>query len=228
MTAERPMVDTPLGRYCGVLMLNPNAHLDDLVNEPRETLDVEVKEWLDLTDNDHRAMIAKEVIALANHGGGFLVIGFQEGADGTFQPSAGRPVNLDAWSQDGIQSIVAKYTDPGLECRVLHRVSATSGEKHPIIAVPGGHRVPIRAKAGAPGGKKLVAHRVYIRRPGPASEEPKTAEEWDRFWSVSAKQASRTARSDALDNGRSRPKPWTGNCRCCEQFCESQHHHHAS
>ena len=106
---------------------------------------------------------------------------FPEGADGTFQPSAGRPVNLDAWSQDGIQSIVAKYTDPGLQFRVLHRVSATSGEKHPIIAVPGGHRVPVRAKAGAPDGKKLVADRVYIRRPSPASEEPKTAEEWDRF-----------------------------------------------
>ena len=162
-------------------MLNPNADVDDLVNEPRETLDVEVKEWLDLTDNDHRATIAKEIIALANHGGGFLVIGFQERSDGTFQPSADRPVNLDAWSQDGIQSIVAKYTDPGLQCRVLHRASAASGEKHPIIAVPGGHRVPIRAKAGAPDGKKLVAHRVYIRRPGPASEEPKTAEEWDRF-----------------------------------------------
>jgi hypothetical protein len=162
-------------------MLNPNGDLDDLINEPRETLDVEVKEWLDLTDNDHRAMIAKEIIALANHGGGFLVIGFEEKSDGTFQPSAGRPVNLDAWSQDGIQSIVAKYTDPGIQCRVLHRVSAASREKHPIIAVPGGHRVPIRAKAGAPDGKKLVAHRVYVRRPGPASEEPKTAEEWDRF-----------------------------------------------
>jgi hypothetical protein len=165
-------------------MLSPNADLDDLddlINEPRETLDVEVKEWLDLTDNDHRAMIAKEIIALANHGGGFLVIGFKEKPDGTFQPSTGRPVNLEAWSQDGIQSIIAKYADPGVQCRVHHRASATSGETHPIIAVPGGHRVPIRAKAGAPDGKKLVAHRVYIRRPGPASEEPKTAEEWDRF-----------------------------------------------
>ena len=162
-------------------MINQNADLDDLVNEPRETLDVEVKEWLDLTDNDHRAMIAKEIIALANHGGGFLVIGFEERADGTFQPSAGRPVNLDAWSQDGIQSIIAKYSDPGVQCRVHHRDSTASREKHPIIVVPGGHRVPIRAKAGAPDGKKLVAHRVYIRRPGPASEEPKTAEEWDRF-----------------------------------------------
>jgi Putative DNA-binding domain len=162
-------------------MLNPNADLGDLINEPRETLDVEVKDWLDLTDNDHRAMIAKEIIALANHGGGFLVIGFEEREDGTFQPSAGRPVNLDAWSQDNIQSIIAKYADPAVQCRVHHRDSAASLQKHPIIVVPGGHRVPIRAKAGAPDGKKLVAHRVYIRRPGPASEEPKTAEEWDRF-----------------------------------------------
>lgn len=59
--------------------------------------------------------------------------------------------------------------DPGVQCRVHHRASAASRERYPIIAVPGGHRVPIRAK-------------VYIRRPGPASEEPKTAEEWDRFF----------------------------------------------
>lgn len=162
-------------------MLSPNADLDDLINEPRETLDVEVKEWLDLTDNDHRASIAKEIIALANHGGGFLVIGFEESKDGTFRPSAGRPVNLDAWSQDGIQSIIAKYADPSVQCRVHHRARTASAEKHPIIVVPGGHRVPIRARAGAPDGKKMVAHRVYVRRPGPASEEPKTAEEWDRF-----------------------------------------------
>jgi hypothetical protein len=32
-------------------MPNSNADLDDLINEPRETLDVEVKEWLDLTDS---------------------------------------------------------------------------------------------------------------------------------------------------------------------------------
>jgi hypothetical protein len=51
-----------------VLIINPNADLDDLINEPRETLDVEVKEWLDLTDNDHRSMVAKEIITLADHG----------------------------------------------------------------------------------------------------------------------------------------------------------------
>lgn len=180
-------------------MTNPNADLDDLVNEPRETLDVEVKEWLDLADNDHRALIAKEIIALANHGGGVLVIGFEEQADGTFEVATGRPVSLDAWSQDGIQSIVAKYVDPGVQCRVYHRSRNGGADKYPVIVVPGGHRVPIRAKAGSPDGKKLVVHRVYIRRPGPAGEEPKTAEEWDRFF----ERCLQNRQADLLDAMRS-------------------------
>jgi hypothetical protein len=180
-------------------MPEPNADLDGLVDEPRETLDVEVKEWLDLTDNDHRALVAKEIIALANHGGGVLVIGFQEEADGTFRASASRPPNLHAWSQDNIQSIVAKYVDPGVQCRVHHRSRAGEGGKYPVIVVPGGHRTPIRSKAGSPDGKKLLAHRVYIRRPGPASEEPKTAEEWDRFF----ERCLQNRRSELLDAMRS-------------------------
>lgn len=73
-----------------------NTYLDELINEPRETLDVEVKTWLDLSNPDHRAIIAKEIIALANHGGGFLVIGFDERTDGSFSPSSGRPTTLDS------------------------------------------------------------------------------------------------------------------------------------
>lgn len=48
--------------------------------------------------------------------------------------------------------------------------------------VPGGHRRPVRAKSGSPDGSKLIPHRTYVRRPGPSSEEPKTAEEWDRLF----------------------------------------------
>ena len=70
-----------------------NAHLDELIKEPRETLDVEVKEWLDLADNDHRAGIAKETIALANHGGGYIVVGFKEMDDGTFRSAEPHPKN---------------------------------------------------------------------------------------------------------------------------------------
>jgi predicted HTH transcriptional regulator len=108
-----------------------NSYLDELINEPRETLDVEVKTWLDLSNSDHRAVVAKEIIALANHGGGFLVIGFNELADGSFQPASDRPATLEAWSQDDIQSIVSKYIEPGVQCRVVHR--GAEGVKHPII-----------------------------------------------------------------------------------------------
>jgi hypothetical protein len=153
--------------------------LGELVAEPREALDVEIKDWLDLSTNDHRALLAKEVIALANHGGGHLVIGFAEGADGTFVDGQSRPATLDAWSQDAIQSIVAKYCDPSVQCRVTHQSRRISPDRFPVISVPGGHRTPIRAKSASPDGKSLALNRIYIRRPGPSSEEPKTTAEWD-------------------------------------------------
>lgn len=79
-----------------------------------------MKEWLDLGSNEHRASLAKEIIALANHGGGFVLIGFAEDDEGQFQPAADRPSNLTAWAQDSVQQIVAKYVEPPFQCRVDH------------------------------------------------------------------------------------------------------------
>ena len=47
--------------------------LTDLLVDPMEALDFEVKNWLDLQDsNSDKATLAKAVLALANHGGGFI------------------------------------------------------------------------------------------------------------------------------------------------------------
>ena len=49
--------------------------LTDLLVDPREALDFEVKNWLDLQDsNSDKATLAKAVLALANHGGGFIAL----------------------------------------------------------------------------------------------------------------------------------------------------------
>jgi hypothetical protein len=40
-------------------MTNPNADLDALVSEPRETLDVEVKDWLDRRRAPNRTEIRR-------------------------------------------------------------------------------------------------------------------------------------------------------------------------
>ena len=65
----------------------------------------------------------------------------------------------------------------------VHRIRhPTSGRIHPIIGVPGGHRVPIRAKRSGPNDRIVKAHAIYIRRPGPESAEPLTASEWDQLF----------------------------------------------
>jgi hypothetical protein len=50
----------------------------DLIDNPNETLAVEYKSWLDLTDNEVRADLARHIAALANYGGGSIVFGFTD------------------------------------------------------------------------------------------------------------------------------------------------------
>ena len=49
-----------------------DSELQALVNQPFESLDVELKDWLDLTISINRAKVARHLCALANHGGGYL------------------------------------------------------------------------------------------------------------------------------------------------------------
>jgi predicted HTH transcriptional regulator len=53
-----------------------------LLDFPREDMATEIKDWLNLGDSMVRAKLAKELIALANHGGGYLLFGFSEATTG--------------------------------------------------------------------------------------------------------------------------------------------------
>lgn len=85
----------------------------------------------------------------------------------------------DDFSQDIVNQIVARYADPPFHCVVYHVASETGSATHPVIVVPGNHRVPIRAKSEDPGRKHVKLHAYYIRRPGPCSDQPQSAQEWD-------------------------------------------------
>ncbi|WP_324751808.1 helix-turn-helix domain-containing protein [Roseovarius sp. Pro17] len=159
-----------------------DARLLELVDEPREALDVEVKEWLDLSTKAHKASLAKEIIALANNGGGFVVVGFKELDSGTFTVDTDHPDDLALWSQDSVQGIVARYINPVFQCTVVHQMATVSGHAHPVIIVPGGHRVPVFAKKGSPEEGELIPRRVLIRRPGPNSEEPQSTDDWHQLF----------------------------------------------
>lgn len=142
--------------------------LDRLILEPAETLEVEYKEWLDLRGKPHKAKLAKELIALRNHGGGHVVLGF---SDPEMDPSA-QPEGYDYVTTDYINGIVAAYADPAFHC------GTSSVRKHLVITVPAGVTVPVRSKRGAEH-DEIIRDRYYIRRPGPASEPPQSALEWD-------------------------------------------------
>ncbi len=149
-------------------------NLQQLVDAPSERLDVELKGWLDLSGNAHRGTLAKALIALANHGGGVAVIGFDTGGD----PADNRPDNLVSYDQNAIDDVVDRVAGPALHCSVKDVKREADGLEYPVILVPGGHKVPMRSRRGSPD-NEIQADRYYIRRPGPASEMPQGGYEWD-------------------------------------------------
>lgn len=160
-------------------MTLPSPNERDLLprlDYPSEDLATEIKEWLDLSDRAIRANLARELIALANHGGGYILFGFAEAADG-WSASGSCPHDLQHYSQDEINNILKAHAEPIFECYV-HHLQSTAGHPHVVVQVPGGHVVPIRSRGG-PQGSRLTDHTYYVRRPGPESASPQDAGEWD-------------------------------------------------
>jgi hypothetical protein len=199
------------------------ADLAALLALPREALDIEAKGWLDLEDEDHKEDLAKAMLALANHGGGFVLIGFTLQA-GQLSPAPNPPADLSAYDQDRVQKVVDRYAEPPFQCDVHHIQSPATPQLHPIIVVPGGHRVPLRAKSEGPNRKHLRINSYYIRRPGPKSETPQSGREWDELIS----RCVRNNREDLLEaltlvlEGRALEKMPTGSSHLDEWFDASQ------
>ena len=148
-----------------------------LITEPREDLAYEYKYWLDLTSKDHKdkATLAKAAIALANHGGGFIVIGFAE--QGQTLESRPRPEKIPEITQDSVNEAIRRYADPEFHCEVFEVPHPDTGVSHTVVAVPG-NTVPVMSKQGYQHQEVIAKNSYYIRKPGPRSEQPQTAEEW--------------------------------------------------
>lgn len=144
------------------------SDLDRLILEPGETLELEYKDWLDLRGKPHKAKLAKELIALRNHGGGHVVLGF---SDPEMEPKP-RPEQYDYVTADYINGVVAAFSDPPFHCNLM------TVRDHLVISVPAGVKVPVRAKRGSKN-DEIIKDRYYIRRPGPCSEPPQSGLEWD-------------------------------------------------
>ena len=153
------------------------ASIEDLlplIIEPREDLAYEYKYWLDLTSKDHKdkATLAKAAIALANHGGGYIVIGF----DDKGLVSQPRPEEIPEITQDSVNAAIRRYADPEFHCEVYEVLHPDTDASHTVVAVPSTLTVPVMSRRDYQG--EIAQNSCYIRKPGPRSEQPQTAEEW--------------------------------------------------
>jgi len=150
--------------------------LSELVDFPNETLDVEYKSSLILSDSNDKANLARHIAAISNYGGGKIVFGFND--DMTVADSI--PTHIEI-NRDTVSSVVKKYLEPTIACDV-HAVRSNLGTLHQIIVVPGHGSSPICAKASGPdkNGKPagICQGIYYIRKPGPSSEPIIAASEW--------------------------------------------------
>jgi len=146
-----------------------------LLDFPLEDVGTEIKDWLDLSQKQERANLARELIALANHGGGYVLFGFSDTTAG-WTPSGACPHDLKHYTSDEVNNILKAHAEPMFEC-FTHRVFSALGNEHVVVRVPGGHLVPLRSRGG-PARSRLTDHTYYVRRPGPESSPPQTGAEW--------------------------------------------------
>ncbi|MBZ9808105.1 helix-turn-helix domain-containing protein [Mesorhizobium sp. ESP-6-2] len=136
--------------------------LNQLVENPAESLNVEVKRWLDPKADEGKAKIAIACMALRNRNGGRLIIGFDDKA---LHPSTdGRPADLhQAFNTDSINSIVSYFASHAFEVEVGfgERVEG----RFPVLSVAPGVRAPVAAKRPLiVDGKHLIRQdAVYFR-----------------------------------------------------------------
>lgn len=136
--------------------------IDELVRNPSEGLNVEIKRWIDPTQPEGQAKIVKGCLALRNRNGGSFVIGFD---DETLQPDLSNTPEKprEVYHVDRIQALVSRYAQDIFEIGVVF--SERDGIDYPVIVVPAGVQVPVAVKQSlTKDGKTLVGVRdVYFR-----------------------------------------------------------------
>ena len=118
--------------------------LELLLTVPSESLSVEYKSWLILTENPGKAILAKAAIAIANEGGGIVVLGMREDTgDGGRLGSQARPATLRRYSQDEINAAIGRFAEPAFHCGLEFAQHPDTGNEHAFVDVPGGMIVPV-------------------------------------------------------------------------------------
>ena len=155
----------------------PKDIMQQLVDNPVERLDVELKCWMNPAADDCKEKIAKGCLALYNNNGGYMIFGIRD--DGSVDTD-NVPTDVRAeFHTDIVQAIVSKFSYTPFEIKVEFR--ERDGQEYPIIVVPRGVITPAVSKSQL---GKIHPDDVFVRsltsNNTVSSSKPKRRD-WDRL-----------------------------------------------
>jgi hypothetical protein len=154
-----------------------STEIKTILENRHESLDQEIKSWLGLSKEDGQFTLMKAVCALTNHGGGRIIIGFDDKPPHNPQTI---PVNIDKsnYNQDFINGIISRHLEPA--CHVNVYSDKIDDSEYFVIEVPTNFPTPVRINSK--GADDVWEKDTYfIRKEGPKSERPLNGREWDNF-----------------------------------------------
>jgi hypothetical protein len=162
-----------------------SERIQNLIDQPQESLSVELKAWINPDEPEGVAKIIKNALAMRNHNGGYVVIGFN---DKTLEPLVDNaPSSIrELFHIDKIQGMIAKYSSESFEIAV--KFPQRHGQHFPVICIPTGIKTPVVAKSDlfdSEKKKKLIcADTIYVRSLSsnntPSTTQTKSTD-WDRL-----------------------------------------------
>ena len=140
-------------------------HIQSLVDNPVEGLNVEIKTWLEPRVPKSISKIVKAILAIRNRNGGFLLIGFDDRSLLPDEQDAPDDVR-GAFHIDYIQGLVSRFSSDPFEVKISF--PRRGDREYPVIEIPAGVRVPVAAKSDLidQGNKLIHLGAVYFRTLG--------------------------------------------------------------
>lgn len=157
------------------LNLDPDIALIHLGTESQSH---DYKERVDLTKKDDVANLAKDVIAMANSGGGRIIIGVAERENGGFETTGIKEGECKWYETTKVNKALRAYLDPHVP---IQSRTVTDAHKHLIfIEIPPAREMPILARKENEKAN-LRLGRLYIRNTSCETSEIQNSDEMRKF-----------------------------------------------
>ncbi len=142
-----------------------------------ETRDVEYKAAMAWNEKDKAACcgVVKDILAMANMGGGLIIIGVDQMDNGSFKPTGLPDHMLGSWETTRVNNFVQRYADPPINTRT--RRFSDAGMTFIALDVPPFPSVPHLCMKDYPG--ELQAFALYVRTANNESAPIKSSADFD-------------------------------------------------